>query len=96
MCCLSSQVENCNLAVALGKELGLSLPGLGGECVLNRVSCRIFGTAIIVSVISTIACCDLVIRIQRVSKISFRPVRQLRVTALLLLLYFYFYCCCSC
>ena len=24
------QVENCNLAVALGKRLGLSLPGLGG------------------------------------------------------------------
>ena len=38
-----TQVENCNLAVALGKELGLSLPGIGGVDIMNKNTKLILG-----------------------------------------------------
>jgi len=37
------RVENCNLAVALGKELGLSLPGLGGVDIAAKNTKLILG-----------------------------------------------------
>lgn len=37
------QVENCNQAVALGKKLGLSLPGLGGRDIADANNKLILG-----------------------------------------------------